>query len=192
MVYFGIRLTRIERQHFAAWWVAQNKKSKEKRTSDLKEIRQFIAPPVPRPRSPVLLRNALDREDNDENPDWQSDTATERQLDYIANLGGTPRKGMTKGEASEYIDALRGKNPRSAETPTPRQMMVLRFWDKLDYKTKSKDRISGWLDEWYESDPDRLKAWELFKHEHNDPQKPEAVKIGIGQEYLKRIKSSGG
>jgi GYF domain 2 len=36
--------------------------------------------------------------------DWQSDAATENQLDYLRSFGIEPKPGLTKGEASDLLD----------------------------------------------------------------------------------------
>lgn len=38
--------------------------------------------------------------------EWGDDPATEKQLGFIRHIGGKPPKGLTKGAASEMIDAL--------------------------------------------------------------------------------------
>ena len=38
--------------------------------------------------------------------EWGDDPATDKQLGFIRHLGGKPPKGLTKGAASEMIDAL--------------------------------------------------------------------------------------
>lgn len=43
----------------------------------------------------------------DYNPNWREEPASQKQLDYLASLGGAITDGMTRGQASEKIDALR-------------------------------------------------------------------------------------
>jgi hypothetical protein len=120
--------------------------------------------------------------------------ATERQLNYIRDLGGSCPPEATKDEASAIIDALLAKRS-TVRRPTVRQMMVLRFWNRMDLINSSVDEISDWLDAWYEEDPDRLLAWELWKYENGDTggrnrDLINIVPIGAGKTYLERIKKS--
>lgn len=39
---------------------------------------------------------------------WRDRRASEAQIGYIESLGGDPSKAKTQGEASDYIDELRG------------------------------------------------------------------------------------
>lgn len=119
-------------------------------------------------------------------PAWAFDPATERQLDYIAALGGTREKGLTKGRASQIIDELLAK-PRP---PSNRQMMVLRFWDRLDLASGTVDSVGEWMDEHYASDPRHRQAWERYKEEAGDDGSqgnPDSVPIGIGKSYMGSI-----
>lgn len=124
------------------------------------------------------------------------DKATERQLQYIEDLGGDAKEGMTKSQASELIQSL------LEFRPTVRQRMVLRFWNRLDLEGDGRDAVSEWMDKWYAQDENHLKAWELWKQENDDTGKRgawlvETVPLGIGFEYWKRVimkpaKASGG
>lgn len=74
-----------------------------------------------------------------------SDPATDRQLKYIADLGGQPSKGMTKDEASALIEKLLGK-----DQPSPRQIKRLQnlgvtIPDNLTAKQASQliDKLDG-------------------------------------------------
>lgn len=125
---------------------------------------------------------------------WREDAATERQLAFIRDLGGTPAPALSKGEASDLIESL--LTGRDADAATPRQQMVLRFWNRLDLLPLGKDAIIDWMDNWYDEDGDRLLAWELWKDESGDtgersPAHITRVKIGAGSEYLARIKAGG-
>ena len=73
-----------------------------------------------------------------ERGDWTEDPATERQLDYIRALGGRTRGIGTKGEASDLIDSLL----ESAASVSNRQMMVLRFWDRVDIASGGRQAVS--------------------------------------------------
>ncbi len=52
--------------------------------------------------------------------DPMSDSATEKQIDYIKALGGKPERGLTRDAASELIDKLRTSAP-----PTQKQLDLL-------------------------------------------------------------------
>lgn len=56
----------------------------------------------------------FDTEDDEDDAEWGSEPATYRQLGFIRHLGGNPPEGLTKGDASEMIDALLAK--KRAET----------------------------------------------------------------------------
>ncbi|MBI5014362.1 MAG: hypothetical protein HZB55_02575 [Deltaproteobacteria bacterium] len=114
--------------------------------------------------------------------------ATERQREFIRDLGGKCPDDATKETASRLIDGL------LAQRPTVRQRMVLRFWDKLDLMSKGVEAVSSWMDRWYAEDPARLAAWELWKSESGDgggrsPDSVDRVPIGIGRQYLARVKA---
>jgi len=120
--------------------------------------------------------------------------ATERQLNYIHVLGGSCPPEATKDEASAIIDSLLAKRS-TIRRPTVRQIMVLRFWNRMDLINSSVDDVSDWLDSWYDADPDRLLAWELWKLENGDTggrnrDLINIVPIGAGKTCLERIKKT--
>ena len=112
--------------------------------------------------------------------------ASESQLEYIEILGGTIAENLTLSQASQMIETLLHMKP-----PTPRQVMVLRFWNRLDLLQSGKNGVSDWMDQWYSEDPDRQQAWRLYKRDTNDDgsqRNPERVPVGAGIAYLNRIK----
>jgi hypothetical protein len=117
--------------------------------------------------------------------------ATEKQLNFIRDLGGSPPVGITKSEASALIDELLAKRDgmRSTE-PTNRQIMVLRFWNRMDLEKLSKEQLSEWMSQFYREDPRRKSAWEIFKLESRDDptlqHDPSSVPLGIGDQYLQK------
>jgi hypothetical protein len=122
-------------------------------------------------------------------PSWRSDPATEAQRNFIRSLGGTLRSGASKGEASDIIESRLGNQPLSN-----RQMMVLRFWNRPRAPGEDKRAIIDWMDQFYTEDPDRKRAWELYKEEAEDDGlqgDAEKVPLGAGSEYLARIKKGG-
>jgi hypothetical protein len=110
--------------------------------------------------------------------------ATSNQLKYIRDLGGNPPEGITKDDASELIQQLLARNG-----PTPRQMMILRFWGRMEMAESSKDEVSEWMSQFYTEDPRRKLAWEKFKIENGDDglqRDPSWVPVGIGGTYLSK------
>jgi hypothetical protein len=89
---------------------------------------------------------------------------------------------MTKGDASRLIEELLERRP-----PTPRQMMLLRFFDRLDLARATKDDVSEWIDHLYSSDSRLERAWDRFKRlTDHDPrgQDPSIVPVGAFREYV--------
>jgi len=112
--------------------------------------------------------------------------ATEKQLQYIRELGGSPPVGLTKADASKLIEELKdGDN-----NPTPRQIMLLRFWNRMDLANRSRGEIVNWLENFYAQDSRRKSAWELYKLQNKDDgtqHDPSWVKIGEGENYLRDL-----
>jgi len=125
--------------------------------SEIKRSRLTVAPPLP-------------------------DAATERQLNYIQILGGNAPPGLTKWEASQLIAQLKWKPPAS-----PRQIMFLRFWGRMDLVGHSRDEITDWMSQFIDEDERRRRAWNRYKQEINDDgsqRDPSFVPVGIGNSYL--------
>jgi hypothetical protein len=119
----------------------------------------------------------------DEAQAWTEHEATHKQIAYIVDLGGTIAPRMTKGEASQLIEQLLERRP-----PTPRQIMLLRFFNRLDLLQATKDDVSLWLDQLYASDERLERAWDRFKRETNhDPfgQDASIVPVGVFKNYVK-------
>jgi hypothetical protein len=91
---------------------------------------------------------------------WQHDPATARQIDFIRDLGATPQSNLTKGEASILIDDLLDRRP-----PSRRQLMVLRFFARLDLASHTKDEVCVWMDNLYDDKPHYQLAWQKFKQD---------------------------
>jgi len=114
--------------------------------------------------------------------------ATDRQIAYLKDLGGDLSQNMTKVEASKQITKL------TQRTATVRQQMVLKFWGRSDLSTNSVDEVSDWMDAWYDADPRRIEAWELWKDEVGDYgirdfSYIERVPEGGGNIYLKKVET---
>jgi len=115
--------------------------------------------------------------------------ATEKQLAFIRELGGRPAPHISKRSASELIDFLLWQEDLQ---PTPRQIMILRFWDRMDLATGPRGRITEWLEAFYRDDPRRKLAWERFKAETGhgaSGQDPSCVPIGAGDAYLQNVEA---
>jgi len=120
---------------------------------------------------------------------WRNDPMTDAQKGFIKSLGGRIRAGATKGEASDLISSLLGEKPVSS-----RHLMILRFWALENKAFEGPRAVGEWLDTFYEEDPDRRAAWELFKGESEDDglqEDPSRVPLGVGPEYLARVKAGG-
>lgn len=108
--------------------------------------------------------------------------ATERQLEYIRILGGTPPTNLSKWDASELIDQLKQSPPAS-----PRQIMFLRFWGRLDLIGCSRNEVTEWMSAFIDEDERRKRAWNRYKEQIGDDgsqRDPSFVPIGIGANYL--------
>jgi len=119
--------------------------------------------------------------------------ATDKQFEYIRSLGGNPKADLTRAAAEEVIPQLQQEQYKSTamqSAPSPRQIMVLRFWDRMDLTQTSKWEVEQWLDQFYREDPRRRTAWETFKLENGDDgsqHDPSFVPIGAGTGYLKKV-----
>jgi hypothetical protein len=143
-----------------------------------------VLPIAERERAKAKVADALARERDERTA--AAKFVTPKQLEFIHNLGGTCAENVTKWQASEIIDQL------LAARPTVRQRMALRFWNRLDLSTAGVEGVTEWMDRWYEDDPRRLEAWELWKRESRDdggrsPTSIDSVPLGAGQAYLARV-----
>lgn len=122
----------------------------------------------------------------------RSTKATDKQLDYIRSLGGNPSPGFSRADVDEIIPHLEKEfreSPAKQQLPTPRQMMVLRFWNRMDLAQSSKWAVEQWMSQFYSEDPRRKAAWEAFKLETGDDgsqHDPSSVPIGAGEIYLNK------
>lgn len=118
--------------------------------------------------------------------------ATEKQMEYIRILGANPPPGLSKADASSLIEELHAKRREASaknQPPSSRQIMVLRFWNRLDLAQSSKWEVEQWLDQFYAEDPRRKEAWTEFKLENGDDgsqRDPSWVTIGLGDSYLSK------
>jgi len=111
--------------------------------------------------------------------------ASENQLDTIENIIHRRPAGLNRRQASEMLDDL-FKNPPASN----RQIMFLRFWNRMDLATKSRREISQWMDSFIKADRARWLAWDLFKEDCDDDgsqRDPSFVPIGAAEKYLKKV-----
>lgn len=119
--------------------------------------------------------------------------ATDKQLEYIDALGGNSNPNLSRADAEELIprlEAARYENLAKQQAPSPRQLMVLRFWNQMHLVQTSKWDVEKWLTHFYDEDSRRKKAWELFKAEIGDDGSqydPSIVPVGIGHTYLEKV-----
>ena len=110
--------------------------------------------------------------------------ASANQLDTIEQVAHSRPSGLTRRQASEMLDRLFTDPPASN-----RQVMFLRFWNRMDLATKSRREISEWMDAFTQADEARWLAWDLFKqdcHDDGSQRDPSFVPIGAGEEYLQK------
>ncbi len=82
--------------------------------------------------------------------------ATDKQFEYIRALGGNPPADLTRAGAEEIIPHLQQEQYKLTATqltPSPRQIMVLRFWNRMDLMQTSKWEVEQWLDRFYLETP---------------------------------------
>ena len=118
----------------------------------------------------------------------EKEEATPEQKQFLRAMGRALPDNCTRAEATEIVNEAIGVG----QPVTNRQLMVLRFWNRMDLSNKGKAAVSEWLDAWYAEDPDRLTAWTLWKEEfreigREDP--PERVALDLGDAYLDRVKA---
>jgi len=111
--------------------------------------------------------------------------ASVNQLDTIQSIIHRRPEGLTRRAASEMLDQLFANPPASN-----RQLMFLRFWDRLDLADKSRREISEWMSSFINEDQARWLAWDLFKADYRDDgsqRDPSFVPIGAATEYLEKV-----
>jgi hypothetical protein len=114
--------------------------------------------------------------------------ATEKQRKFIHDLGGDVPPDLTRSTASRLIQELMGHGIK----PTRRQIMVLRFWNRMDLANGTKNEIAEWQESFYTENPSRKEAWELYKKRNKDDgtqRDPSWVKIGEGENYLLEVRA---
>lgn len=122
---------------------------------------------------------------------WRDDPASDKQVSFVRELGGTLPDGATKGEASDLIEELLATTKQPVSR---RQQMVLRFWGEGKREAEGRHAVTQWLDQFYLQDPLRRSAWDLWKLDHPELatgqpslESIESVSSGIGFSYLRRV-----
>lgn len=80
-------------------------------------------------------------------------------------------------------------NFQNSREVTPRQKMVLAFWDAPYKSTYTKKAITNWIDELYQRRPLAKKAWEQFKKDYpeiNSQNNPKLIKP-LGKSYYEKL-----
>jgi hypothetical protein len=107
---------------------------------------------------------------------WKRHPATAAQISYIDSLGGAITPWLTKGEASDLIEQLLERRP-----PTPRQRLLIRFFDRLDLHSATKEQVSVWIDDLFINSPKHERAWDRFKIETGmSPEETDMARVPIG------------
>ena len=88
--------------------------------------------------------------------DWRNEPASDRQIQFIASLGGPVAPNLTKGEASELIDHL--KDP-----PSEGQLRRLRFYRIALPRYLSKDAASRLIDAYVTAHPESEEDYQTWK-----------------------------
>jgi hypothetical protein len=112
--------------------------------------------------------------------------ASEAQLKLLNDCHVKVNPNISKREASTLITSY-FENPPASN----RQKMFLRFWDRVDVGSQGRRGVSDWMDSFIAEDYRRKLAWELFKsktHDDGTQRDPSCVPIGIGFEYLKKVR----
>lgn len=152
--------------------------------------------PVPTPSGPVTGENwtkpaneetAADRAPPDQG--WHEEPMSDAQLEFIKRFRGSISPTATKGEAANLIDRLLREL-----RPTHRQMAILSFWNRLPGPGEGAREVLAWIEPFLRQDPDRARAWQLFRREHDELVRPEEWRqhaAGVGPAYLARVKQGG-
>jgi hypothetical protein len=116
--------------------------------------------------------------------------ATAKQKELMRALGAGVGVEFTMAEADQIIARMLEKQGRLADEQTallPRQMQILRFWDRIDLVLSSKKDVAQWLNEFYDADAKRRVAWEKFQAEYSHlwVDDPFWVPIGMSESYQK-------
>lgn len=116
---------------------------------------------------------------------YYSQSASEAQLNLIAQQTGTRPDGLTRAQASEAIEA-NFSNPRASN----RQLMFLRFWNQMDVAQYDRRQIAEWMDNFIAADHRRWAAWNLYKEVIDDDggqNDPTLVPLGEYVNYLPQV-----
>lgn len=117
--------------------------------------------------------------------------ATGKQMELIHALGADVGVEFSQAEADQIIARMLEKQGRLSDEDSallPRQMQILRFWDRIDLALSSRIEVAQWLNQFYDEDPRRQFAWEQFETEYGDQwlDDPFWVPLGMCESYLKQ------
>jgi hypothetical protein len=107
-----------------------------------------------------------------------------RQM-YPGCCDGHPTPALNIAESSPHVEQVFNHSD-----PTQRQIMLLRFWNRMDLANRSRGEIVNWLENFYAQDSRRKSAWELYKLQNKDDgtqHDPSWVKIGEGENCLRDL-----
>jgi hypothetical protein len=116
--------------------------------------------------------------------------ATEKQMELLRAFGTEAPLQLSQTEADQIIMKMLAKPGKWSEAGTallPRQMQILRFWDRIDLALSTKQEAARWLNDFYDTDPSRRLAWEKFQTEYGHvwQDDPFWVPLGMSESYLK-------
>ncbi len=120
---------------------------------------------------------------------YYNQPASDSQLELIQKMTGSRPLGLTRSQASETLDSL--FNNYSNSTATPRQIMFLRFWNRVDLISRTRQEISEWMSSFINEDQTHWAVWQLFKDDVDDDgsqRDPSFVPIGACEKYLKTFR----
>lgn len=120
-------------------------------------------------------------------PDWRDEPMTDAQLEFIKRFRGSIAPVASKSEAGNLIERLLTDQPLSS-----RQEMMIKFWNHKPRTGEGPREVLAWMEDFHQEDPDRRKAWRLFRREHHDDVGWTAellpMAAGAGPAYLARVK----
>jgi hypothetical protein len=65
--------------------------------------------------------------------------------------------------------------------PTPRQRLLIRFFDRLDLHSAAKEQVNAWIDDLFINSPKHERAWDRFKIETGmNPEETDMARVPIG------------
>lgn len=151
--------------------------------------RRALPPPAPPPVntsgdwSPEKKPDASAVEPSPGIPDWRRERISDAQLEFIKRFCLSLSANATQGEAAGMIERLLAELPLSH-----RQQVMCKFWTHAPRTDDGPREVLAWMEGFFREDPDRRKAWQLFRLEHRRIARPEDA-AGAGPTYLAQIKA---